>query len=63
MAAQDEILRASHDLSEGIAEAKAQFAQYSPNPMRGSKAYEPSPRRSSAGRSRDRAPLSPMFHN
>lgn len=59
MAAQDEILRASHDLSEGIAEAKAQFAHHSPRPMRGSKTYEPSPGRSAVGRSRDRAPLSP----
>ena len=59
MAAQDEILRASHDLSEGIAEAKAQFAHHSPRPMRGSKMYEPSPGRSAVGRSRDRAPLSP----
>jgi len=63
MAAQDEILRASHDLSEGIAEAKANFSQYSPRNLRGSKTYEASPGRSAVGRSRDRAPLSPMFGN
>lgn len=65
IAAADEILRASHDLSEGIAEAKAQFAHQnqSPRTMRGSKAYETSPGRSAVGRSRDRAPLSPMGWN
>ena len=63
IAAADEILRASQDLSEGLAEAKAQFAQHSPRSMRGSKVYETSPGRSAVGRSRDRAPLSPMWNN
>ena len=63
MAAQDEILRASADLSEGIAEAKNHFAHYSPRPMRGQKEYVASPGRSAVGRSRDRAPLSPVFPN